>query len=440
MSFALGIPKTFKYVRAESLDEALELISEGSKVLAGGQSLLPLMKLRIVSFDTLVDINNIPFKGVRESEKEIEVYSLTTHNEVASKVKLLSKVAFTIADLQVRNKGTIGGSLAHADPASNYYPALLVLDSKVKVVSKKGERVLKVSELYISPYNTSLKSDEIISSVVIPKRNLSFAYEVYKRGGSAYPTAIVTVSIAGNKIRVSLGGVSETPILLEEEVDEKVDKSILDKLKDVKMFSDIHADSETRRKIVERLFLRAFERAMKGITDTVSIPENKIEWTGTPLKALEEKVKIRVKVNNMFIEDEVEPRTLLLDFLRRNGYREVKRGCDEGKCGACTVIVNGRAIKSCLTLAVQVVNQDVRTVKGLPDIQPIKESFVNNYALQCGYCTHGFIMATYDYIKHYRKNDVKEDEEILKHSIKNICRCTGYFNIIKAIRSVSSNQ
>ena len=437
MSFALGIPRSFKYVKVKDLGEALEALSEGSKVLAGGQSLLPLLKLRIMGIDTLVDINNLEFRGVRENEKEIEIYSLTTHNEVASKVKILSKVAFTIADLQVRNKGTIGGSLAHADPSANYYPALLVLNARVKVISKRGEREINVKDLYLSPYTTSLNYNEIIKSVVIPKQTTSFAFEVYKRGGASYPSSIVAVAISNGKYKVGFGGISEKPVLIEGEIEgEKSKREVIDKLKEIKMLSDIHADSETRRKITEKLFERAFERAMKGQIDEIQIPNNEISWNSTPIKALNEKVKVRVKVNDLYIEDEVEPRTLLLDFLRRNGYKEVKRGCDEGKCGACTVVINGRAVKSCLTLAVQVVDQDIRTVKGIHDIQPLKDSFVNNYAMQCGYCTHGFLMATYDYLKHYNK----PDNEILSYSIKNICRCTGYFNIIKAIKSASLNQ
>jgi len=437
MSFTLGIPRSFKYVKVNDIKEALDSLSEGTKVLAGGQSLLPLLKLRIMGIDTLVDINNLGFRGVKENEKEIEIYSLTTHNEVASKAKLLSKVAFTIADLQVRNKGTIGGSLAHADPSANYYPALLVLSASVKVISRRGEREINVKDLYLSPYTTSLNYDEIIKSVVIPKQNTSFAFEVYKRGGASYPSSIVAVAVSNGKYKVSFGGISEKPILIEGETEgERSKREVIDKLKETKMLVDIHADSETRRKITEKLFERAFERAMKGQIDEIQIPDNEISWSSTPIKALNEKVKVKVKVNDLYVEDEVEPRTLLLDFLRRNGYKEVKRGCDEGKCGACTVVINGKAVKSCLTLTVQVVDQDVRTAKGIHDIKPLKDSFVNNYAMQCGYCTHGFLMATYDYLKHYNKLD----DEILSYSIKNICRCTGYFNIIKAIKTVSLNR
>ncbi|BAB65050.1 FAD binding domain-containing protein [Sulfurisphaera tokodaii] len=438
MSFVLGIPKKFKYIKVNSLDEALELLRDGSKVLAGGQSLLPLLKLRILNVDTLIDIKNLDLRGVKENEKEIEIYSLTTHNEVASKVKLLSKVAFTIADFQVRNKGTIGGSLAHADPSSNYYPALLTLDAKVKVKSKKGEREIKISDLYLSPYTTSMREDEIITSIIIPKKKeLNFTYEVYKRGGSAYPTAIVAVAIEGNKYKVSFGGITEKPTLFEGEVEgESTIKNVIERLRKEKIISDIHADSSTRLKIAERLFVNAFLKALKGVIDKLDIPNIENKWKSDMIRG-EEMVKVRMKVNDFEIEDEVEPRTLLLDFLRRNGYKEVKRGCDEGKCGACTVIINGKSIKSCLTLAVEVAGSDIRTVKGLSDIKPIKDSFLENFAMQCGYCTHGFLMVTYDYLKRVGKRD---NDELLRHSIKNICRCTGYFNIIKAIKSSSLSQ
>ncbi|GGP21634.1 hypothetical protein GCM10007981_14240 [Thermocladium modestius] len=152
---------------------------------------------------------------------------------------------------------------------------------------------------------------------------------------------------------------------------------------------------------------------------------------------MSEKVLVKIRVNDVEVVDEVEPRLTLLDFLRDHGYTEVHRGCDEGKCGACTVLLNGKSVKSCLVLAVQADGGSVTTVRGLSrngELHPIQRAFLEEYAMQCGYCTHGFIMVTYDFLTNVSK---EADQELLSESIKNICRCTGYSSIISAVKRAS---
>ena len=151
-----------------------------------------------------------------------------------------------------------------------------------------------------------------------------------------------------------------------------------------------------------------------------------------------EKVKIRVKVNNVWYEREVEPRMLLVHFLRDElGLTGTKIGCDTSTCGACTVIMNGKSVKSCTVLAVQADGAEILTIEGLSQdgkLHPIQEAFKENYALQCGYCTPGMIMQTYYLLK---ENPSPSEEEIREGLHGNICRCTGYQNIIKAVKDAS---
>lgn len=151
-----------------------------------------------------------------------------------------------------------------------------------------------------------------------------------------------------------------------------------------------------------------------------------------------EKVKIRVKVNNVWYEREVEPRMLLVHFLRDElGLTGTKIGCDTSTCGACTVIMNGKSVKSCTVLAVQADGAEILTIEGLSrdgKLHPIQEAFKENYALQCGYCTPGMIMQTYYLLK---DNPSPSEEEIRDGLHGNICRCTGYQNIIKAVKDAS---
>ncbi|WP_277346508.1 glyceraldehyde dehydrogenase subunit gamma [Acidianus sulfidivorans] len=148
--------------------------------------------------------------------------------------------------------------------------------------------------------------------------------------------------------------------------------------------------------------------------------------------------KIRVKVNGVWYEKEVEPRLLLVHFLRDYlGLTGTKIGCDTSTCGACTVLLNGKAIKSCTYLAIQADGAEITTIEGLSKdskLHPIQEAFKDNFALQCGYCTAGMIMQTYFLLK---ENPNPTEEEIREGLHGNICRCTGYQNIVKAVKDAS---
>jgi carbon-monoxide dehydrogenase small subunit len=154
------------------------------------------------------------------------------------------------------------------------------------------------------------------------------------------------------------------------------------------------------------------------------------------------RVPVRVEVNGRRYERDVEARRLLVHFLRDElDLTGTHVGCDTGNCGACTVIVDGRAVKSCMLLAPQADGSSIRTVEGLarPDgtLSPLQRAFNLHHALQCGYCTPGMLMsATYL----LERNPEPGDDEI-KHAIQgNICRCTGYQNIVKAIRAAAQGE
>ena len=145
-------------------------------------------------------------------------------------------------------------------------------------------------------------------------------------------------------------------------------------------------------------------------------------------------MKINVNVNGQDRSEEVEPRTLLVDFIREKlKLTGTHVGCDTTQCGACTIHLDGVAIKSCTILAVQANNRSVTTIEGISkndQLHPMQESFKENHGLQCGFCTPGMVMAGIDIRR--RKPDI--DEEELRSELEgNICRCTGYHNIVKSI-------
>jgi carbon-monoxide dehydrogenase small subunit len=147
------------------------------------------------------------------------------------------------------------------------------------------------------------------------------------------------------------------------------------------------------------------------------------------------KIEIKTRVNGKVVESEVEPRKLLVHFLREDlNLTGTHVGCDTSNCGACTVLVNGKAVKSCTMLAVQANGKEITTIEGLSkneELGPIQKAFLEKHGLQCGYCTAGMIITSFWLLK--RNNDPSE-EEIRKSLSGNLCRCTGYQSIIESIK------
>ena len=153
------------------------------------------------------------------------------------------------------------------------------------------------------------------------------------------------------------------------------------------------------------------------------------------------KIPVSITVNGRRSERDVEPRLLLVHFIRDLGaVTGTKVGCDTSQCGACTVLLDGVAVKSCTTLAVQADGSDVTTIEGLADggqLHPLQESFWNKHGLQCGFCTPGMIMASLELL---RTNANPSDAEI-RHGLEgNLCRCTGYQNIVRAVKAAAETM
>ncbi len=151
---------------------------------------------------------------------------------------------------------------------------------------------------------------------------------------------------------------------------------------------------------------------------------------------------VKMKLNGKAVNGDVEARTLLVDFIRQNlGMTGTHVGCDTSQCGACVVHVNGKAIKSCTILAVACESADVTTVEGLAkggDLHAMQAAFKEHHGLQCGFCTPGMIMSAIDIVKRNGKN---VSEDVIRRELSgNICRCTGYHNIVKAVQAGAANM
>ncbi|MGZ5481943.1 MAG: FAD binding domain-containing protein [Pyrinomonadaceae bacterium] len=207
------IPAPFEYVRPNTLDEALSLLAqnEEAKVLAGGHSLIPAMKLRLAQPSLLVDISRIKdLIYVREEDGQICIGAMTTHYQIESSdllksiCPLLPDCASHIGDMQVRNKGTIGGSVAHADPAGDWPAAIIALNADMVATSKNGERTIKADDFFVDMLTTALEPGEILREIRIKKTN--------GRTGHAYakmPHPASGFAVVGVAANLSFNGGSE---------------------------------------------------------------------------------------------------------------------------------------------------------------------------------------------------------------------------------------
>jgi aerobic carbon-monoxide dehydrogenase medium subunit len=213
------IPAKFDYVRPGSLDEAIQALADGGddvKVIAGGQSLLPLLRLRLAYPELLVDVGGLDeLRGVRDSGDALVIGARTTHYQlvhdplVAEHAGLLAQATATVADPAVRHRGTLGGALAHGDPAGDLPAVILALDATLTVRGPNGERQITAADFFVDYLTTSLEPDEILTAIRIPKLGPGWGYRYEKFHRTAQSWATVGVAAL---VRRSNGSVAEARI------------------------------------------------------------------------------------------------------------------------------------------------------------------------------------------------------------------------------------
>jgi carbon-monoxide dehydrogenase medium subunit len=287
------IPDQFDYVAPTSVDEAVRLLTrygDEAKVLAGGHSLIPMMKLRLARPKYLVDIGKIPgLSGISEDGGTITVGAMTTHHTIESsdllneKCPLLPETAAHIGDVQVRNRGTIGGSLSHADPAADWPAAILALGAKLVAVGSSGTRTIAAEDFFTGMLTTALRADEILTKIVISPRPPKTGYAYLKMHQSASGFAIVgvaaSITLNGNGQCAGAGigvtGIAPAPFrasaveiaLVGKTLDaatiaaaaEKVVDGIDDPLE------DIHASGDYRLHLTKVFTKRAVGKAVQSV-------------------------------------------------------------------------------------------------------------------------------------------------------------------------------
>ena len=279
------IPGEFDYKRASTLDEAVSLIQASNgegKFLAGGHSLIPLMKLRLSEPGVLVDITRIEqLKGIREVDGKVSIGAATTHAEVAASdlvrrlCPVVSEAAAEIGDPQVRNRGTIGGSLAHSDPAADYPAVMVALDAEIHLKGPGGWRAVKAGNFFQGMFTVDMAEDEIIAGVqFLPAKNAAYA-KLHQRASHYAIVGVAAVLEMDGSVcrsaRIGLTGASthaqrlsnvEAALAGKDLSQANIDAAAAvaaDNLSDVN--ADIHASEAYRRAMVKVFTRRAIERA-----------------------------------------------------------------------------------------------------------------------------------------------------------------------------------
>jgi carbon-monoxide dehydrogenase medium subunit len=284
------IAQNFEYVVATSLGEAVNLLQKhGSraKILAGGHSLIPMMKLRLAAPEFLIDIGRIPeLSYVKEDSGKIRIGALTTHYAIETSgaiqrhLRALADAAGLIGDVQVRNKGTIGGSIAHADPAADYPASILAFDATIVTLGPKGERLIPASKFFVDMMTTALDPNEIVREIQIPvkagKTGSVYLKMAQKASGFAICGVAAVVEIDGtgalsnveigitgigsyayraSKVEAALKGVKPTPAVLKKACEKAGDGVIA--------LDDIHASGDYRLALASIFTRRALAAAIE---------------------------------------------------------------------------------------------------------------------------------------------------------------------------------
>ena len=279
------IPAAFEYTRASSLAEALEAIgTQQAKVISGGQTLVPLLRFRLAQPHRLVDIGQLSeLRGVTVTDDVVRIGAATTYRELLASealrelVPLVAEVTENIGDIQVRNLGTIGGALAHADPSADMPAAMLALDARFQLQSARTTRTIAARDFFRGPFETAMASHEILVAIELsPLTDFTgSAYVTFEQAASGYAlvgaAAVVTVSPARGVTAASLAftGLADTPFianvasLLRSSGDaQSVARAAAESVRDVSANADIHADAAYRLQIAQVAARRALSSAI----------------------------------------------------------------------------------------------------------------------------------------------------------------------------------
>ena len=465
------------YYTPTRLEDALQLLSDNAsnaRIIAGGTDLMIELQRGIRQADVLIDVTRIGgLDGIRlDDSGTIHIGPTVTHN-VAMSTDLLVERAFPLAMAcwrigtpQLRNRGTIAGNLVTASPSNDTIPALQVLNAQVTLRNAQGERTVPLASFHTGVHATILAPDEMLTDISFPalapnQRGTFWKMGLRRTHAISVANAAAVLTFDGGVViaaRIALGSVAPTIIRAPEAEATLVGRLLTPELVDdaadmasraALPIDDIRSTARYRRDVIQVLVKRALSSLHAG-SERDEFPSRPPHlWgagkgrfrrvAGRTIRHIKDGLEpIEFNVNGENVVVQQAGGKTLLQMLREDlELTGTKEGCGEGECGACTVWMDGVAVLSCITPAPRAHGTEIVTIEGMArgdELHPLQQAFIDQGAVQCGYCTPGFIMAGANLLAEI-PNPTRE--QILACLTGNLCRCTGYSKIVAAMEQAA---
>lgn len=474
------------YFTPVSIDETLRLLAEHQErarlIVGGTDIILELEREQRPGIDTLIDISRV--RGLDKITLDgdtIRLGPLVTHNHVVGSALCverafpLAQACWNVGAPQIRNRGTIAGNLVTASPANDTITPLWAMDAQVTLQSaERGQRSLTLAQFYQGVRQVDLAPDEMLVEISFPALHQN-QRGTFLKLGLRQAQAIAVVNVAAvltfadsqmpgpessvTDARITLGSVAPTIMRAEDaeaalagqQLDDKTVQSAAELAADAaRPIDDIRGSAHYRRLMVKVFTRRALMALSQGTERDGWPADPPMLWgkgngrfptlAGKTIVHREERGEpIQTVVNGQSVTVFGANDKTLLRMLREDlGLIGTKEGCAEGECGACTVLLDGVAVMSCLVPAPRAHCAEVITIEGLPEwgrvegegLHPIQQAFIKEGAVQCGYCTPGLLMSSASLLAEKAHPTEEQTRQALTG---NLCRCTGYYSILRAV-------
>ncbi len=465
-----------RYVAPQSLQDALDVLAalgDSARAVAGGTDLLlELSRGARSGIDTLVDLSVLDgLDTITETDGRIEMGPLVTHADVVASERMLTaglplaQACLEVGGPQLRNRATIVGNIVTASPANDTISALYALGADVTMASAYGgERTLPIEDFFTGFRTTALQPGELVTRISFDalggaRRGIFVKLGLRKAQAISvvHAAAVVTDADDGSvaDLAVALGSVGPTIEMVDAAADIARGRHLADAAAGVAAASraavtpidDLRSTAEYRSDTVEVVVRRAL-LSLAARTEADTWPERPPRLVAPngagaaagagrmPRREISDASTISATINGHQRSASNAARRTLLDWLRLDlGLTGTKEGCAEGECGACTVHLDGQAVLSCLVPAARADGSTIATVEGVapPEggLHPVQQALADCEGVQCGFCTPGFVMSSVM----LAQEEPNPSRAQVEHGLAgNLCRCTGYYSIIEALR------